>query len=539
MSSGAHLKEPVLYLHDLPAAITAEHLRSALQLATIVFDEESRCAVIKFPSILLARRAMKSGVICSVSGTSDVTLSFSASPPERLDETSQAAAEEQSGIDIIPPNGDNERIAKQGRDPDFKEKNECRLTDVDREQSSHADQFADKPPTPSVADFIAVRQLLKEEREQSDKRNVDHVRVLKEKVIELQRQNDAAELELQSQRLQISNLKQNPDKHLATALQAVCDEKHGLEQKLVELGLEVETMKLCQQQLEQERSQLLDSHDALQSTKEQVKVLCRDWEDREREIAQANRTVRAATARHAQEVVGLQRQLCVVNSRCKILELERDKLLWEDARVQREEKEQKEREMEQKRRAESMRKMEDEKRQKERLRTMMEEQARLERERAQAEYEEKQRLQRQKWHEATKAEKRRCQRRDKEKWNLESWTDSQAVERFLLLMDEFETTQYSESKPLTSAGIPWPVLVNPRKFKVTDLDDWQAVDGFFKVIRRHLERHLYKKVVMRARQMFHPDRWKSRNLLKSVMDDSVRSSLEAAGNKVSQAVNAL
>ncbi len=298
-------------------------------------------------------------------------------------------------------------------------------------------------------------------------------------------------------------------------------------------------MKHCQAQLEEERSRLLDSRDELQSTKAQLQALCCELEDTEREIAKTNYVVRAASFKHAHEILDLRRQLGVANSRCKMLELEKDKSLWEEARVKRERKEQKEREMEQKRRAEEMRKMEDEERKKEEYRMKMEEEARVERERAQTEREEKQKLRRQKWHEATKAEKRRCQRRDKEKWNLECWTDSQAVDRFLVLMDEFETTAFSESKPLTPSSIPWPVLATPRRFKVEDLDDWQAVDGFFKFARRYLEVNAYKKMVMRARQMFHPDRWKSRSLLKTVMDDSIRSSLEAAGNKVSQAVNAL
>ncbi|KAK0200088.1 hypothetical protein DFS33DRAFT_1400182 [Desarmillaria ectypa] len=699
MCSGTPLRDPVLYLHDLPAAITAKHLKSALQIATIDFDEAARYAIIKFPSVLLAKRAMKAGVICSVSGTSDVNLSLSATPPERLDVMPQVATgpkqsgTDKSGLDVVytraesetqilsafalarpqarrtmcvasesifppplrpqtgrkrsqsifdlattpgergkmerpaslrcaltvspvyvfthpqtsllfisstsfvfppcdsyttqstwvpltvwggpvpwlhslsvsrtrddwilqVPNGDNERIAKQGPDPGLKENNECRPTDVDRDRghahvssdkSQCADQFAENPPSvqaPPFVDTTTLQRLLKKEREKSDKRNSDHIRALEKRVIELQRQNDIAELELQSQRQQMSNLIRDlKGSTLATALQAACDENCGLEQKLVDLGLEVEAMKLYQTQLEDERSRLLDSCDELQSTKEQLQALYCELEDTEREITKANYIVRAASFKHAQEIFDLQRQLCVVNSRCKILELEGDKLLWEEARVKREQKEQKERETEQKRRAEemseSMRKMEDEERQKERLRKKVEDEARLERERVQAEREEKQRLQRQKWHEATKAEKRRCQRRDKEKWNLESWTDSQAVERFLVLMVEFETMQYSESKPLTSSGIPWPVLTNPRRFKESDLDDWQAVDSFFKFSRRHQEAHAYKKMVMRARQMFHPDRWKSRSLLKTVMDESVRSSLEAAGNKVSQAVNAL
>ncbi|KAK0443219.1 hypothetical protein EV421DRAFT_537765 [Armillaria borealis] len=551
MCSITQLRDPVLYLYDIPASITAKHLKSALQIATIDFDEEARYAIVEFPSILLAKRAMKSGVICSVSGTSDVTLSLSTRPPEPVDERPQAAAKERPGIDKIPPNGDGGRMEKRDPAPDLKEKNECRPTagNVDRDQpsspsrSQRADQFAKKPPSvqaPPVADTITLQRLLKEEREQSDKRNSDHIRALEKKVIELQRQNDIAELESQSQRQQISNLERVLEgSTLATALQEVCDEKRVLEQKLEELSLEVETMKLCQARLEEERSRLLDARDELQSTKAQLQALCCELDDTDREIARTNYIVRAASFKHAHEILDLRRQLGVANSRCKMLELERDKSLWEEARVKRERKEQKEREMEQKRRAEEMHKMEDEERKKEDHRMKMEEEARVEREHAQAEREEKQKLQRQKWHEATKAEKRRCQRRDKEKWNLECWTDSQAVDRFLVLMDEFETTPYSESKPLTSSSVPWPVLVHPRRFKVSDLDDWQAVDGFFKFARRYLQVNAYKKMVMRARQMFHPDRWKSRSLLKTVMDDSIRSSLEAAGNKVSQAVNAL
>ncbi|KAK0217252.1 hypothetical protein IW262DRAFT_1464296 [Armillaria fumosa] len=539
MSSITQPRDPILYLHDLPAAITPKHLKSALQMATIDFDEDARYAIVKFPSILLAKRAMNSGVICSVSGTSDVTLSLSARPPEQLNERPQATAKERPETDKILPNGHDGGMEKRDSGSDLKEKNDCRPTIGDPSSPNRlqrADQFTGNPPpaqAPHVVDTITLQRLLKEEREQSDKRNSDHIQALEKKVIELQRQNDIVELESKIQRQQISNLKQVLEEStLVTALQTVCNEKRSLEQKLAELTSEVETMELCQAQLEEERSRLLHTRDELQRTKAQLQALCCELEDTEREIAKTNYIVRSASFKHAHEILDLRRQLGVANSRCKILELEGDKSLWEEARVKRERKEQKERETEQRRRAEEIRKMEDEERQKEEHRMKMEE-------RTQAEREEKQKLRRQKWHEATKAEKRRCQRRDKEKWNLECWTDSQAVARFLVLMDEFETTQYSESRPLIPSGIPWPVLVNPRRFKVSDLDDWQAVDKFFKFARRYLEVNAYNKMVMRARQMFHPDRWKSRSLLKTVMDDSVRSSLEAAGNKVSQAVNAL
>lgn len=544
MCSITQLRDPVLYLHDLPAAITAKHLKSALQIATIDFDEEGRYAIVKFPSVLLAKRAMKSGVICSVSGTSDVTLSLSTRPPEPLNERPQASAKDQL-------DGDDGRTEKRDSGPAFKEKTDCRPTvdDVDRDQASspsrsqRADQFAEKLPSaqaPLVVDPITLQRLLKEERERSDRRNSDHIQALEKKVVELQRQNDTAELESKIQRQQISNLKLVVEgSTLAAALQTACDEKRSLEQQLANRSWEVETMKFCQAQLEEERSRLLNTRDELQSTKAQLQALCCELEDTEREIARTNYIVRSASFKHAHEILDLRRELGVANSRCKILELERDKPFWEEARVKREQDEQNEREMEQKRRAEEMHRMEEEERQKEEHRMKMEEKARVERERVQAEHEEKKKLRRQKWHEATKAEKRRCHRRDKETWNLECWTDDQAVDRFLVLMDEFEKARYSESKPLTPSGVPWPVLVNPRRFKVSDLDDWQAVDGFFKFARRYLEVNAFKKMVMRARQMFHPDRWKSRGLLKTVMDDSVRSSLEAAGNKVSQAVNAL
>ncbi|KAK0470773.1 hypothetical protein IW261DRAFT_928782 [Armillaria novae-zelandiae] len=546
MSSITQLRDPILYLHDLPPAITAKHLNSALQTATIDFDEEARYAIVKFPSILLAKIAMKSGVICAVSGTSDVTLSLSARPPEQLHEKLPATAKERPKIDKIPPDGHDGRVEKRDPGSGLKKKNDYRPTgDVDRDQPSspnrlqRADQFTKKPPStqaPYVVDTITLQRLLKEECERSDKRNYDHIQALEKQVTELQRQNDVAKVESKIQRQQIFNLEQALE---GSTLQTVCDEERGLEQKLAELTLEVETMKLFQVQLEEERSRLLHSRDELQSTKAELQALYRELEDTEREITKTNYIVRSASFKHAHEILDLRRQLGIANSRCKILGLEGDKSLWEEARVKREREEQKERETKQRRRAEEMRKMEDEERRKEEHRMKMEEEARAERERAQTEHEEKEKSRRQKWREATKAEKRRCQRRDKEKWNLECWTHSQAVDRFLVLMDEFETSQYSESKPLTPSGIPWPVLDNPRRFKVSDLDDWQAVDSFFKFARGDLQVNVYNKMVMRARQMFHPDRWMSRSLLKTVMDDSVRSSLEAAGNKVSQAVNAL
>ncbi|KAK0489922.1 hypothetical protein EDD18DRAFT_1465940 [Armillaria luteobubalina] len=146
------------------------------------------------------------------------------------------------------------------------------------------------------------------------------------------------------------------------------------------------------------------------------------------------------------------------------------------------------------------------------------------------------------WQQATMAEEERCRRRDEENWNLsfgQLWSSQRAIHRFYFVLKEFETTQFSEAKPLTPNSVPWPVLISPTRFYVGMLEDWTLADKFFDRARRSLPYDAYRDLISRTRQTFHPDRWRSRNLLNTVMDEPLRAVMEDSGNKVSQAVNRL
>ncbi|KAJ7143711.1 hypothetical protein C8R44DRAFT_758720 [Mycena epipterygia] len=49
----------------------------------------------------------------------------------------------------------------------------------------------------------------------------------------------------------------------------------------------------------------------------------------------------------------------------------------------------------------------------------------------------------------------------------------------------------------------------------------------------------YGSLVEKVHRMFHPDKWKARGVLTTVMDEELRSSLETAGNVVAQAMTPL
>ncbi|KAG7439410.1 uncharacterized protein BT62DRAFT_737983 [Guyanagaster necrorhizus] len=105
------------------------------------------------------------------------------------------------------------------------------------------------------------------------------------------------------------------------------------------------------------------------------------------------------------------------------------------------------------------------------------------------EQERQERERRKRWREAMTAEEERCHRRDEENWNLslgQLWSYQKAINRVLFVLKEFETTQFSESKPLTPSGVPWPVLISPNRFYVGMLEDWTLADKFFERARRSL-----------------------------------------------------
>ncbi|KAJ6555097.1 hypothetical protein DFH09DRAFT_573602 [Mycena vulgaris] len=280
--------------------------------------------------------------------------------------------------------------------------------------------------------------------------------------------------------------------------------------------------------------------------------------------------VQAENARLREELESVKRALDMAESRLKILQLESDRPLWGKAKKQREENEKAERAKEEKRRRaaeieESRRKMrelqEHERERKraaaeaeraERLRREAEEKARLEKEererkaREKVERERKAKEAREKlehekrWTAATKAEEARCAKRDEQLWGTGAWTPVRALERLRLQMDEFDRIKFSEAQPLTFRVIPWPVLTDPLDLDVEQID-WDAVEAFFARAKAQMAANVaeYNGLVERTHRMFHPDKWKARGVLTTVMDEELKASLEAAGNVVAQAMTPL
>lgn len=262
------------------------------------------------------------------------------------------------------------------------------------------------------------------------------------------------------------------------------------------------------------------------------------------------------------------RKLALAESRLKVLQLEVDRPLWEEAKRQREEKERREAEeaRERKRQAEveaSARKIRElveleKARQRELLeKKRREEAARLERERKEAAEREAQKkrdkeakrarelaehVRKLKWATAITREQLRCAKRD-QKWRGRPWSVAFACERFGIILGEFEKLKFSEDQPLTSAAIPWPVLANPFGNHEAEPEvTWSDVETFFEAVKRWFwveETAEYGKLVERAHRVFHPDRWRSRGLLATVMDDALRETFEAKGKIVSQALTPL
>ncbi|KAK7052485.1 hypothetical protein R3P38DRAFT_3255644 [Favolaschia claudopus] len=264
-----------------------------------------------------------------------------------------------------------------------------------------------------------------------------------------------------------------------------------------------------------------------------------------------------------QKLDAMTRALEMAESQLKILQLERDRPIWEAAKKKREEKEQQERVKEAGRRRaaeleESRRKMQDfiaqekekerqrlaeQARVKERLRKEAEEKERERQRREKEEHERKVREKREKlerWKRlkaATDAEEARCQKRDAQLWGQGQWTHARALERLKIQIEEFNSIKFSETQPLTFRVIPWPVLVDPLDLDIEQID-WQAVEAFFASVKVRLAKNVgeYKALVEKVHRLFHPDKWRSRSLLDTVMDEQLRKALETAGNVVVQAM---
>lgn len=178
-----------------------------------------------------------------------------------------------------------------------------------------------------------------------------------------------------------------------------------------------------------------------------------------------------------------------------------------------------------------------------RKRQAHEEEERREREMRERSEQESQRQKR--YEDATAKEKSRCQARDETTWNIRqnsrlslSWTTQQSVSRFQAISVEFDTIKFSESQPLTFASVPWPLLHYPPLLTFESIE-WGAVEEFFAVMETVVTESEYKSIVEKAHRRFHPDKWRSRGVLSTVLDEELRGCLEKAGNIVAQALTPL
>ncbi|KAJ7844568.1 hypothetical protein B0H13DRAFT_1731310 [Mycena leptocephala] len=141
------------------------------------------------------------------------------------------------------------------------------------------------------------------------------------------------------------------------------------------------------------------------------------------------------------------------------------------------------------------------------------------------------------WKAATQAEEERCQKRDEKLRGTGAWTPAHALKRLKLQIEEFDKIRFSETQPLTFRVIPWPTLADPLNLDIQEIN-WEAVEAFFSRAKVELvtDAPEYKTLVEKVHRLFHPDKWQSRRLLVTVMDEELRISLETAGNVVAQAM---
>ncbi|KAI0063583.1 hypothetical protein BV25DRAFT_1883398 [Artomyces pyxidatus] len=210
-------------------------------------------------------------------------------------------------------------------------------------------------------------------------------------------------------------------------------------------------------------------------------------------------------------------QAAIAESRAKLAELERDRPLWEAMAQERKRREHDEAE------AQRLRK--------ERQRREEEERERMRQRRAAAEAERQRLLE-------EHAARMRREKQRRERWSLGQWTPQRALERYNQLAEEFDTKKFSTDDPLHFAVVPWPVLRAPASFGAEDIA-WADVEAFFTAAREHMRAQDYKAFVEKSHRRFHPDRWSSRNLLRTIADETVRSTIEVAANTVAQALTPL
>ncbi|KAJ7072322.1 hypothetical protein C8F01DRAFT_973331 [Mycena amicta] len=206
-----------------------------------------------------------------------------------------------------------------------------------------------------------------------------------------------------------------------------------------------------------------------------------------------------------------ERLAAIEESRRKLAELEADRPLWEQEAKKRERREREEQE--------ALRAKADERRTAEVRKAEEERRARMEKERQKAQEEEQRRA----GQERAQREKERRQRNARLSYG--PWTSQRALERYNTTSEAFDNTKFSVDNPLDFDAIPWPVLHPPFSFSVEDIG-WAAVEAFFTEVKVHLRPQEFVTLVQKSHRRFHPDRWRSRNLLKTVSAEAERECLE-------------
>ncbi|OCH95182.1 hypothetical protein OBBRIDRAFT_788652 [Obba rivulosa] len=216
------------------------------------------------------------------------------------------------------------------------------------------------------------------------------------------------------------------------------------------------------------------------------------------------------------------RQAEIEASRRKLAELEKDRPIWEQAAREREARQRVEEEALHARREAERRRAEEEERRRDAERAEAAWKAKAERERIEREH----------------AKNWRRKQAQNERWAYGPWTTQRALERYKVLCEAFDATKFTPAEPVSFDIVPWPVLCSPLRLTVEDVH-WNAVEAFFKAVRMHMRGQDYKMFVEKSHRRFHPDRWRARGVLKSVVDEELRGCLEVAANTVAQALTPL
>ncbi|KAF8880660.1 hypothetical protein BD779DRAFT_1072504 [Infundibulicybe gibba] len=142
------------------------------------------------------------------------------------------------------------------------------------------------------------------------------------------------------------------------------------------------------------------------------------------------------------------------------------------------------------------------------------------------------------WEEAHAKEVRRCRDNDRELWGSGAWTTVRAIRRFEDGCEDFLDLEVSESKPLTFGIIPWPTVMDPLKLKISDIDR-TSIEDFFDAVEDKFTTRTYDSILRTASSVFRQDEWQSRKLLDTVLDPTLRESIDDARAIASETISRL